>query len=450
MRVCTIGTGYVGLVTGACFAQIGHEVICVDLDKAKIGRLHNGEVPIYEPGLKNLIDKNRGKGRIEFTSDIAQAIGRDCNFYFIAVGTPTNGHDGAADLSYVFHAVEETAKAIRDHGRQDEVFSVFVVKSTVPVGTSREIMRIAGTFLKEENFTVASNPEFLREGCAIQDFMAPDRIVAGSQSERARTLLEELYRPLTRQGRPLVVTSTVETAELIKYAANAFLATKITFINEMARLCEKLGADVEELALGIGLDKRIGDRFLKVGPGFGGSCFPKDTRALIKTARDLKSPVEIVEAVVRINENRTTQMIDKIRTALDGVGGRKIAILGLAFKANTDDVRESPALQIVRKLREEGAAIRAYDPVANDNAKEMVSGADITFCKSAEEAIAGADAAVIVTEWDEFRDLDWPSLRQTMARPLIIDLRNVFPLSKALALGLDYVSLGRNPVHAGA
>jgi UDPglucose 6-dehydrogenase len=445
-----IGTGYVGLVTGACFAQIGHEVVCVDLDRLKIGRLHNGEVPIYEPGLKEIIDKNRGLGRIDFTSDVGEAVKKDCNFYFIAVGTPT-GRSGGADLSYVFRAVEETAKAIREHGWQDEVFSVFVVKSTVPVGTSREITRIVGQYLSEENFAVASNPEFLREGCAVQDFMAPDRIVAGSRSERARTLLEELYRPLTRQGRPLVVTSTVETAELIKYAANAFLATKITFINEMARLCEKLGADVEELALGIGLDKRIGDRFLKVGPGYGGSCFPKDTRALIKTARDFQSPVEIVETVVRVNDNRKGDMIDKIRAAMGGnVKGRKIAVLGLAFKANTDDVRDSPAVEIVRALQQAGALISAYDPAAVENAKEFLGGSTIMFCKSAEEAIKDAEAAVIVTEWDEFRELDWPSLRKTMAHPLMIDLRNVFPLSQAIALGVDYVSLGRNPVLAGA
>jgi UDPglucose 6-dehydrogenase len=445
-----IGTGYVGLVTGACFAQIGHEVVCVDLDKVKIGRLHNGEMPIYEPGLKEIVEKNRGAGRIEFTSDIAAAIERDCSFYFVAVGTPANGEEGGADLTYVYRAVEETAKAIRDHGRQDEVFSVFVVKSTVPVGTSREITRIVGKYLKADNFAVASNPEFLREGCAIQDFMAPDRIVAGSRSERARALLEELYRPLTRQGRPLVVTSTVETAELIKYAANAFLATKITFINEMARLCEKLGADVEELALGIGLDRRIGDRFLKTGPGFGGSCFPKDTRALIRTARDFQSPVEIVETVVRVNDNQKHHMLDKISAAMGGVKGRKIAILGLAFKANTDDVRDSPALQIVRALQQEGAFLSVCDPVALENAKEFIGGSGISFCKSVEEAVKGAESAVIVTEWDEFRELDWPALRGTMARPLMIDLRNVFPLSQALAMGIDYVSLGRNPVRAGA
>jgi UDPglucose 6-dehydrogenase len=445
-----IGTGYVGLVTGACLAQLGHEVVCVDLDKAKIGRLHNGEVPIHEPGLKELIDRNRGEGRIDFTIDIGEGVRRDCNFYFIAVGTPTNGDGASADLTYVYRAVEETAKAIHDHGKEDEVFSVFVVKSTVPVGTSREVSRIVAKYLDEANFAVASNPEFLREGCAIEDFMVPDRIVAGSRSERARTLLQELYGPLTQQGRPLVVTSTVETAELIKYAANAFLATKITFINEMAELCEKLGADIEELSLGIGLDKRIGERFLKVGPGFGGSCFPKDTRALIKTARDLNSPVEIVETVLRVNDNRRHHMIEKIRTAMGSVKARRIAVLGLAFKANTDDVRDSPALQIVKALIEEGASITACDPVALENAREHLSGPGLVFCRTPEEAVKDAEAAVIVTEWDQYRELDWPALRKTMARPLMIDLRNVFPLSHALSLGLDYISLGRNPVRRAA
>jgi UDPglucose 6-dehydrogenase len=439
----------VGLVTGTCLAEIGHEVICVDKDKEKVKCLLAGEVPIYEPGLKQLVASNRRQGRLTFTSSIVDATRKEPTFYFIAVGTPTRSEDGGADLSFVYAAVDETAQAIKAHFPASDVLSVFVTKSTVPVGTSREVARIAGKHLAENQFAVASNPEFLREGCAIEDFMAPDRIIAGSRSERARALLEELYRPLTRQGRPLVITSTVETAELIKYAANAFLAAKISFINELARLSEKIGADVDELALGMGLDRRIGDKFLKAGPGFGGSCFPKDTLALIKTANDFNSPVEIVETVVRVNGRHKQFMFNKIRDALGGtVMGKRIAVLGLAFKAATDDVRDSPALTIVPVLRREGALVIAYDPIAGKNARQLMGNGTIQYADSLADALSGVDAAVILTEWEEFRKAEWRSLSRSMNQPLVIDLRNLFSLAEASALGVHYISLGRDRVAA--
>ena len=447
MRICIIGTGYVGLVSGTCFAEIGHDVICIDKDHQKIERLLAGEVPIYEPGLKELVESNIRAGRLRFSTDAMEAAKLNSTFYFIAVGTPTSLEDGGADLSFVYAAAEDAAKAIKSQAGNNDSFAVFVTKSTVPVGTSREIARIAATYLAEDKYAVASNPEFLREGCAIEDFMMPDRIVTGSKSERARLLLEELYRPLTRQGRPLVVTTTVETAELIKYAANAFLATKISFINELSRLCEKVGADVEELALGIGLDKRIGDKFLKVGPGYGGSCFPKDTLALIKTANDFHSPVEIIETVVRANNRHKNFMLNKIRDAFGGtLMDKKIAVLGLAFKAKTDDVRDSPALTIVPMLRREGAAIMAYDPVANENAKGQIGIDTVRYAANLEDALKDADGAVIITEWEEFRKADWTDLGKTMANPLVIDLRNIFTLPQANAFGINYVSLGREAI----
>lgn len=449
MQVCMIGTGYVGLVSGTCLAEIGHDVICVDKNEDKIGRLLAGEVPIYEPGLLDLIASNRQEGRLHFTADINVATKRNPTFYFIAVGTPARSEDGGADLSHVYAAADEAASAISRNRGTNDSFSVFVTKSTVPVGTSHEVSRIAGRHLTDDRYAVASNPEFLREGCAIEDFMAPDRIIAGSRSERARQLLEDLYRPLTRQGRPLVITSTVETAELIKYAANAFLATKISFINELARLSERIGADVGELALGIGLDHRIGDKFLNPGPGFGGSCFPKDTLALIKTANDFHSPIEIVETVVRVNNRHKHFMLNKIRAALGGtVAGKRIAVLGLAFKAGTDDVRDSPALTIIPVLRGEGAEIVAYDPVASKNAKVLLGNGALGFVTTLADAVSGADAAVILTEWPEFRKADWPRLARTMPRPLLIDLRNMFTLAHAAALGLDYISLGRQAILA--
>ena len=451
MRVCMIGTGYVGIVTGSCLAELGHEVICIDKNEAKIAQIQAGKVPMYEPGLAELVESNRRLGRLDFSTDITEAVRRQSVFYFIAVGTPSRHEDGGADLSYVYAAADETGRAIAGVNKASNGFAVFVTKSTVPVGTSREVARIVGQHLEPARFAVASNPEFLREGCAIRDFMEPDRIIAGSNSERARALLEDLYRPLTRQGRPLVVTTTVETAELIKYAANAFLATKVTFINEMSRLCEKLGADVEELARGIGMDHRIGDKFLKAGPGYGGSCFPKDTLALIKTANDFNSPVEIVETVVRANNRHKHLMLNKIRDALGGrLSGKKIAVLGLAFKAETDDARDSPALTIIPILRQEGAEVTAYDPFAAANAKAVLGNNTIKYAKTLAQALEGADAAVLMTEWSEFHKADWPMLGKTMATPLLIDLRNMFSLAHAGRTGMRYISLGRatiDPVH---
>jgi UDPglucose 6-dehydrogenase len=431
-----IGTGYVGLVTGTCLAEIGHEVICIDVNEKKIERLKLGEVPIYEPGMKELLAANIESGRLSFSPDITDGVAMGCTFYFIAVGTPPRAEDGGADLSFVFKAAEDLARAISQRNDDKSDYAVFVTKSTVPVGTSRDVARIVGKYLAPERFAVASNPEFLREGCAVEDFMAPDRIIAGSSSERARLLLEELYRPLTRQ-----------TAELIKYAANAFLATKITFINELGRLCEKLGADVEELALGIGLDKRIGDKFLKTGPGYGGSCFPKDTLALIKTANDFHSPVELVETVVRVNNRHKHFMFNKIRDALGGsVADKTIAVLGLAFKANTDDVRDSPALTIVPVLQRDGAIVRVYDPIAMKNAVPVLGNGSLHYAKNIEDAVTGADAVIILTEWKEFTQINWKTLREKMKRPLIIDLRNIYTLPQAQAMNMDYISLGRSPV----
>jgi UDPglucose 6-dehydrogenase len=442
MRVCMIGTGYVGLVTGTCFAELGHEVICIDKDQRKIDTLMAGEVPIYEPGLSELVKSNVASSHLRFSTDINDAAKFDATLYFIAVGTPSKESDGSADLQYVYAAAEDAARAIKKAGVS--TYAVFVTKSTVPVGTSREVAAIIEKFLPANKFAVASNPEFMREGNAIEDFLKPDRIVVGSKSEKARALLEELYRPLTRQGRPLVMTSTVETAEIIKYAANTFLATKISFINELARLCEKIGADVEELALGMGLDNRIGDKFLKPGPGFGGSCFPKDTAALIKTARDFGSPVEIVEATQRTNDIHKMKMVDKIKDAMGGnVKGRKIAILGLAFKARTDDMRDSPSLTIVPELLKLGAKIIAFDPIAAEKARQIL-GDTITYANDLGDTLAGADAAVVVTEWDEFRRAKWKSLAKTMAKPILVDLRNLFALEDAEEFGMNYISLGRD------
>ena len=447
MRVCMIGTGYVGLVTGTCLAEIGHDVICIDKDQKKIARISLGNMPIYEPGLKELVESNLRAKRLSFSTDVAEATKLGCAFYFIAVGTPSCSDDGGADLSHVYAAAEETAMAIKSERGKHDSFSVFVIKSTVPVGTGREVARLVGRHLNQDSFAVASNPEFLREGCAIEDFMAPDRIIVGSKSEKARTLLQEMYRPLTRQGRSPVVTTTVETAEMTKYAANAFLATKISFINELSRLCEKIGADIEELALGMGLDKRIGDKFLKAGPGYGGSCFPKDTIALIKIANDFQSPVEIVETVVRVNNRHKHFMLNKIRDALGGtVSGKRIAALGLAFKAHTDDVRDSPALTIVPVLRREGAIIMAYDPVANENAKALMGDGAVHYAATLSDALKDVDGAVIITEWDEFRKADWRSLALTMANPLLIDLRNLFSLQEAGSFGIKYISLGRRTI----
>ncbi len=445
LHVGVIGTGYVGLVTGACLAELGHNVVCVDSDALKIARLKAGEIPIYEPRLKELVAENVKRGHLRFADAIGGVITAGIDVVFIAVGTPTDTNNGGAVLSFVHKAAEEVAEALSAKPATPEQFTVVVTKSTVPVGTSWEISRILSEHLTAEHFAVASNPEFLREGSAIKDFMEPDRIVIGSDSEHARKVLEKLYLPLTRRGRPLVVTSTVETAELIKYAANAFLATKVTFINELARLCEATGANIEELAVGVGLDRRIGQSFLAAGPGFGGSCFPKDLRALVKTANDFGSPVEIIETVLRANDRHKDLMVEKIRAALGGVlRGRKLGVLGLAFKANTDDVRDAPSLTILPQLLKEGAEVTAFDPQARDNAAPFLPG--VRMVDWAEDALAGADAAIVLTEWDEFRSLNWRRLAATMQAPLLIDLRNIFDPQDIAEQGVRYVSLGRKEI----
>jgi len=442
LRVAIIGTGYVGLVTGTCLSELGHDVVCVDTDEIKIAGLRAGKVPIYEPGLEQLVTANMARGLLRFSTDINEGVAGGVDVLFVAVGTPTEDAGLGANLEYVFAAVGETAKALAAHPRGDDDLTVVVIKSTVPVGTSRKVTSILARHLPIESFAVASNPEFLREGNAITDFMEPDRIVIGSQSERARQVLEELYLPLTRKGRPLVSTSTVETAELTKYAANAFLATKVTFINELARLCEATGADVQELAVGIGLDARIGSKFLTAGPGFGGSCFPKDLVALIKSANDFGSPVEIVETVIRANDRHKQLMVRKIRAALGGdLAGCRIAVLGLAFKANTDDMRNAPALTIVAQLLAEGAEVQAFDPAAAKQAAQLLP--DVRLMDSIPDALRGADAAVILTEWSAFRSIPWPELAPTMRRPLLIDLRNICEPKDMVKQGLEYIPIGR-------
>lgn len=442
LKVGVIGTGYVGLVTGACLSELGHRVVCVDSDELKIRRLRGGEIPIYEPRLKELVADNVARGHLRFTTELSEAVSENIDVFFIAVGTPADENGGGAVLSYVYSAAEELARALAARRGDPDDFTVVVTKSTVPVGTSWQIASILGTELPGERFAVASNPEFLREGSAIKDFMEPDRIVVGADSERARKVLEKLYLPLTRRGRPLVVTSTVETAELIKYAANAFLATKVTFINELARLCEATGADIAELAVGVGLDTRIGQSFLAAGPGFGGSCFPKDLRALVKTANDFGSRVEIVETVLRANDRHKELMVEKIRAALGGnLDGRRIGVLGLAFKANTDDMRDAPALTIIPRLIAEGAVVKAFDPQARDNALPLLPGVEIVDW--AEDVLVGADLAVLLTEWNEFRSLNWRRIAPTMREPVLVDLRNVYDPQEMAEQGIRYVALGR-------
>ena len=420
MRVTVVGTGYVGLVSGACFSEFGHHVTCVDKDASKIDRLNRGEIPIYEPGLQKLVETNAQAGRLDFTLDLKSAVvGADA--VFIAVGTPSRRGDGHADLSYVY--------------------TVIVTKSTVPVGTGAEVERIIRKARPDAEFDVVSNPEFLREGAAIEDFMRPDRVVIGTDSERARDVMRELYRPLYLIETPMVFTQR-QTSELIKYAANTFLATKITFINEMADLCEALDADVQDVAKGIGLDGRIGRKFLHAGPGYGGSCFPKDTLALVRTAQDVGSPLRIVETVVDINARRKKAMAQKIIQACGGsVKGKTIAVLGLTFKPNTDDMRDSPALDIVPALTEAGAAVRAFDPKGMDEAKHMISG--ITWCAGAYEAAEGADALAIITEWNEFRALDLKRLKAALKAPVMIDLRNIYNPHDMAEAGFDYTCIGR-------
>ena len=438
MRIAMIGTGYVGLVSGACFSEFGTQVICVDKDRGKIQQLENGDIPIYEPGLKALVSKNIAAGRLNFTTNLESAV-KNADAVFISVGTPSRRGDGHADLSYVYAAATEIAKAI-------DGYTVVVTKSTVPVGTGREVQRIICDTKPSANFDMVSNPEFLREGSAIEDFMRPDRIIIGTNSKAAADILKELYRPLYLLETPMLHTN-IETAELIKYAANTFLATKITFINEISELCEKVGANVQEVARGIGLDGRIGGKFLHAGPGYGGSCFPKDTRALVQTATEHGTPLKVVETVVEVNSERKRRMSDKIVTACGGsVRQKTIAVLGLTFKPNTDDMRESPSLSIVPALQAAGATIRAFDPQGMDEARELLP--DTIFCSDAYEAMAGADALVIVTEWNEFRLLDLKRVKALMLDPILIDLRNIYNADEIARAGLNYYSVGRAPVLA--
>ena len=436
MRIAMIGTGYVGLVSGACFADFGHRVTCVDTDAGKIAALDRGEIPIFEPGLDDLVAASVKAGRLDFTTDLAGPVG-EADAVFIAVGTPSRRGDGHADLSYVHAAAREIAGALRG-------FTVVVTKSTVPVGTGDEVERIIRETNPQADIAVASNPEFLREGAAIRDFKHPDRIVVGTSDERARKLMGEVYRPLYLNQAPIMYTGR-RTAELIKYAANAFLATKITFINEMADLAEKVGADVQEVARGIGLDNRIGTKFLNAGPGFGGSCFPKDTRALLKTALDHDVPLRIVEAVLAVNDNRKRAMARKVAAALGGsLRGRTVGVLGLTFKPDTDDMREAPSRVIVAALLARGARIVAYDPVAMDEARRIFAGESaVAFAASPLAACDGADALVVVTEWQEFRSPDFAELRRRMATGLVFDGRNLYPPAAVRAAGLEYVGIGR-------
>jgi UDPglucose 6-dehydrogenase len=436
VNICVIGTGYVGLVTGACFAEFGCQVICADVDAQKVARLQRGEIPIYEPGLEDLVTRNVREGRLSFTTDTAEAV-RASLVVFIAAPTPP-AEDGSTDLSFV----ESVA---RDIGRAMDGYKVIVNKSTVPVGTAEKVRGWVADELARNGrnlrFSVASNPEFLREGAAIGDFMRPDRVVIGSDDEEATAILKSLYRPLYLIETPVVLTNVVS-AELTKYAANAFLATKISFINEMANLCEAVGADVHHIARGIGLDNRIGKKFLHAGPGFGGSCFPKDTRSIAHYARSAETPLEIVEAVIRVNARQHDRMVEKIRALLDGdVSGRTVAVLGLSFKPETDDMRDSPAVTIIQRLEEMGARIQAFDPQAMKEAEKALPG--VQLCENAYEACRDADLLAIVTEWNQFRMLDLERVRQLLRQPLIADLRNVYEPAAMRDAGFTYVCVGR-------
>jgi len=444
MRIAMIGTGYVGLVSGACFSEFGVEVTCVDKDAAKIERLSRGEMPIYEPGLDHLVASNMAAGRLRFTGDLKTAVaGADA--VFIAVGTPSRRGDGHADLSYVFAAAAEIGEALQQNGNER---TLVVTKSTVPVGTGRRVERILQKALPAGRFDVASNPEFLREGSAISDFMRPDRVVIGTESEHARTVLRALYRPLYLFETPIVFT-TLETAELIKYAANAFLATKITFINEVVDLCEAVGADVQDVARGIGLDGRIGGKFLHAGPGFGGSCFPKDCQALVRTAEEMKAPLAIVDTVLRVNDARKRSMARRVVEACGGsVEGLTLAALGLTFKPNTDDMRDSPSLAFLPALSDAGATVRAFDPEGIAEAKKLMP--ELEYCTDPYEAMDGADALILVTEWNAFRALDLTRVKRLLRRPLVIDLRNIYKPEEMAAIGLAYHSIGRPSSPAGA
>ena len=433
MNITMIGSGYVGLVTGACFADFGHHVTCVDYDAAKINALKAGKIPIYEPGLAEMVANNSAAKRLSFTTDLTSGV-KSADAVFLCVGTPSRHADGHADLSYIYEAARQVAGAIGKKG-------IVVVKSTVPVGTGDEVERILEDVRGAKEIPVVSNPEFLREGAAIRDFKFPDRIVVGTDSDHAREVMTGIYRPLFINSNPIMFTSR-RTSELIKYAANAFLATKITFINEIADLCEKTGANVQEVARGMGLDNRIGTKFLHAGPGYGGSCFPKDTLALAKTGQDFDAPQRIVETVVSINDNRKRAMARKVIAAMSGsVRGKTIAVLGLTFKPNTDDMRESPSLHIVQALQDAGAKIRAFDPQGMEHAKSMLQ--HVTFTQDEYDCVNAADAAVLITEWEQFRALDMKRIHGHMKQPVFVDLRNVYRADEMRDLGFMYISIGR-------
>ncbi|MDF1768146.1 UDP-glucose/GDP-mannose dehydrogenase family protein [Maricaulis sp.] len=433
MRVAMIGTGYVGLVSGACFADFGHEVTCVDKDAAKVETLKSGGIPIYEPGLDMLVMRNVREGRLSFTQDLEEAV-KAADAVFIAVGTPSRRGDGFADLSYVYAAAKEIA-AVMDG------YTVVVTKSTVPVGTGDEVERLIRETRPDADFAVVSNPEFLREGAAIDDFKRPDRVIVGTDDDRARTAMNELYRPLFLNETPIVFTSR-RTSELIKYAANAFLAMKITFINEIADLCEKVGANVQEVAKGVGLDNRIGGKFLHAGPGYGGSCFPKDTLALTRTAQEYDAPLRLIETVVEVNDARKRAMAGKVIEACGGdVNGKTVAILGVTFKPNTDDMRDAPSLEIIPALQKAGATVRAFDPAGTVEAEKLLQ--NVEFVSGPYFCAEGADVLVIITEWNEFRALDMKRLKSTMKAPVLVDLRNIYTLEEATNAGFAYTSVGR-------
>jgi len=431
MRVVMIGTGYVGLVSGACFADFGHQVTCIDKDGAKIESLKNGKMPIFEPGLDVIVERNVKENRLNFATDAQDAIG-EADIVFIAVGTPARRGDGHADLSYVYAAAEEIADYLKG-------YTVIVNKSTVPVGTGDEVDKIVRKANPSAEFDVASNPEFLREGAAIEDFKRPDRIVVGAHSDRAFAQMQTLYRPLYLNETPILMTER-RTAELIKYAANAFLAMKISFINQISDLCDAVGANVQQVSKGIGLDNRIGSKFLHAGPGYGGSCFPKDTLALSKTAKDYGTPLSIIDTVIEVNEARKHAMVERIKAAMGGsVEGKTIAVLGLTFKPNTDDMRDAPSLVIVPGLQESGATIKAFDPEGMKEAAELLK--NVVFCENAYDCMEGADAAVILTEWDQFRALDRKRMGELLKKPVMIDLRNIYTLDEVD--DLQYYSIGR-------
>ena len=436
MHVTMIGTGYVGLVSGACFSEFGHNVTCVDKDATKIEALHCGEIPIFEPGLDELVESNVNAGRLSFTTDLQQPVA-NADAVFIAVGTPSRRGDGHADLTYVFNAAREVADAL-------DGYTVIVTKSTVPVGTGTEVFKVVRETSPGADFDVASNPEFLREGAAITDFMRPDRVIVGTDSERAKEVMGELYRSLFLNETPVMFT-TRQTAELIKYAANAFLATKVTFINEIANLCEQVDANVQDVARGIGLDGRIGSKFLHAGPGYGGSCFPKDTLALLRTAENLGLPMDIVQATVNVNNRRKREMAQKIFDACGGsLEGKTVAILGLTFKPNTDDMRNSPSLDIIPALQAAGAKVRAYDPEGMDEARMMLDG--IEYCDDAYDTLPNSDALVIITEWNVFRAMDMHRVKDLLNSPVLVDMRNIYDPETMRELGFTYVSVGRPSV----